>query len=157
MPQPETPKREWITRIVAHDCRIDEPSSVFPSLGLYFRCEWSDPKDNICGRTWENEFVFGEGSEMLLDYCRRHHKSIWATIDKARAHNPDMDMNLEATSYLTRVMAEVNRAKMTKLHAANHLSRTRRRQMNQTIVRACPMNQIPKLPVNITMSGQKMS
>ena len=111
LPQPDTPKREWITSIQTHDCRIDDPDSQFPSLGLYFRCEWSDPKDNISGRTWENEYVFGEGSEMLLDYCRRHHKSIWATINKAQRHNPDMEMNMEATAYLTRAMAEVNQAK----------------------------------------------
>ena len=114
VPQPDTPKREWITKISSHDVRIDDPGSKFPSLALYYRCEWCDPTDNICGRTWENEYVFGDGSEMLLDYCKRHHKSIYATIARARAHNPDLDMNMMPTKYLTMAMAQVNKDKQIK-------------------------------------------
>ena len=113
-PPPDSPKREWITSITGHDVRIEDQHTTNPSLGLFYRCEWSDPTDNICGRTWEKEYVFGEDSEMLLDYCRRHHKAIRKSIEKASNHNPDLDMDMVPTFYLSKATGEYNRAQQRK-------------------------------------------
>ena len=113
-PPPDSPKREWITSITGHDVRIEDQHTTNPSLGLFYRCEWSDPKDNICGRTWEKEYVFGEDSEMLLDYCRRHHKAIRKSIEKASNHNPSLDMDMVPTFYLSKATGEYNRAQQRK-------------------------------------------
>ena len=112
MPPPDPPKREWITSVTAHSVRIDDndPNSQFPSLVLYYRCEWCDPKDNVSGRTWETEYVFGEDSEILLDYCRRHHRGIRASIKRAQGLNPNLDMDMEATKYLFLATLEYNKA-----------------------------------------------
>ena len=114
MPSPGSPKREWITSITTHDVRIEGQDTSNLSLGLFYRCEWSDPKDNICGRTWEKEYVFGTDSEMLMDYCRRHHKAIRASIEKASKHNPDLDMDMTPTFYLSKASGEYNREQQRK-------------------------------------------
>jgi hypothetical protein len=51
---------------------------------------------------------------MLQDYCRRHHKAIWASIEKARKHNPDLDMDMVPTFYLSKATGEYNRAQELK-------------------------------------------
>ena len=113
MRRPGTPRREWITRITSHDVRIENVlyGDSQPNLGLYYRCEWRDPDENELGRTWENEYVFGKDSDMLLDYCKRHHKAIFASIKKSREHNKDLDMDMEPTFYLTLAMSQINAAK----------------------------------------------
>ena len=51
---------------------------------------------------------------MLQDYCRRHHKAIWASIEKASKHNPDLDMDMVPTFYLSKATGEFNRAQQLK-------------------------------------------
>ena len=63
----DLPMAEWITKITGHDVRIEEliEGDYEPGLGLYFRCEWCNPYEQVIGRTWETEITFGEGSELL--------------------------------------------------------------------------------------------
>ena len=51
---------------------------------------------------------------MLMDYCRRHHKAIRASIEKASKHNPDLDMDMTPTFYLSKASGEYNREQQRK-------------------------------------------
>ena len=112
----DLPLREWITKITGHDVRVEEliTGDDEPGLGLYFRCEWCNPYDQITGRTWETEITFGEGSELLNDYVKRHNKALWTAVDRALEVNDGLDMEDLTMRYLLRITGDITKAKKTK-------------------------------------------
>ena len=107
----DRPYLEWIHKITGHDVRLEELilGDDEENLGLYFRCEWVDPQDNVSGRTWETEITFVENSEMLYDYIKRHHKSIDNRIIKACSDYPGLDV--EHVKHLNKVWGDITKAK----------------------------------------------
>ena len=111
---------EWITKITGHDVRIEEliEGDYEPGLGLYFRCEWCNPYEQVIGRTWETEITFGEGSELLTDYITRHNKALWTAVDRALENNDGLEMECLTVRYLNEITGKITKAKEAK--AAQH-------------------------------------
>ena len=120
----DLPMREWITQITGHDVRVEEliAGDDEPGLGLYFRCEWCNPYDQVTGRTWETEITFGDNSELLNDYIKRHNKSLWTAIDRALENNDGLDMEDLTMRYMLRITGEITKAKQAKELAASQES-----------------------------------
>ena len=112
----DKPMPEWIQKITGHDVRVEEliEGDNEPGLGLYFRCEWCNPHDEITGRTWETEITFGEDSDLLNDYVKRHNKALWTAVDRALYNNDGLDMECLTMRYLHRITGDITKARQAK-------------------------------------------
>jgi hypothetical protein len=112
----DLPLPEWITNIIGHDVRVEQliAGDNEPGLGLYFRCEWCNPYDEVTGRTWETEITFGDDSDILNDYIKRHNKSLWTAIDRALENNDGLEMEGLTMRYMLRITGDITKAKQAK-------------------------------------------